>query len=136
MEEGGYPEAFARIDRLLAPTGETLSLWQLTLRKELAESYAEYLPTLPIQQWRHIRGAQEIIARYEPERALDTLPELLSSQGDRERMLTLLDKLVTDSRIQEAKPTPEQLDMVHRFHEILGASGSLEGGGHGRIIAR
>jgi pimeloyl-ACP methyl ester carboxylesterase len=136
MEEGGYPEAFARIDRLLAPTGETLSLWQLSLRKELAESYAEYLPKLPIQQWRRIRGEQEIIARYEPERALDTLPELLSSQGDRERMLTLLDKLVTDSRIQEAKPTPEQLDMVHRFHEILGASGSLEGGGHGRIIAR
>jgi pimeloyl-ACP methyl ester carboxylesterase len=123
MEEGGYPAAFARIDRLLAPTGETLSLWQLTLRKELAESYAEYLPKLPIEQWRRIRGEQEIIARYEPERALDTLPELLSSEDDRERMLTLLDKLITDSRIQEAKPTPEQLEMVDRFHQILSPTG-------------
>jgi hypothetical protein len=96
---------------------------KLVLRKELAESYAELLPKQPIEQWRRIRGEQDIIARYEPERALDTLPELLSSPAERERMLTLLDKLMADSRIQKAEPSPEQLAMYNRIHKILSESG-------------
>jgi pimeloyl-ACP methyl ester carboxylesterase len=123
IEEGGYAEAFARIDGLLAPRGDTLSMSKLVLRKELAESYAELLPEQPIEQWRRIRGEQDIIARYEPERALDTLPELLSSPAERERMLTLLDKLMADSRIQKAEPSPEQLAMYNRIHKILSESG-------------
>jgi pimeloyl-ACP methyl ester carboxylesterase len=123
IKEGGYAEAFARIDGLLAPKGETLSMSQLVLRKELAESYAELLPRQPLEQWRRIRGEQEIITRYEPELALDTLPDLLSSRAERERMLTLLDKLMSDSRIQKAKPSPEQLAMYNRIHKILSDGG-------------
>ncbi len=34
------------------------------------------MPPLTLEQWRRIRGEQEIIVRYEPERALETLPQL------------------------------------------------------------
>ena len=37
--------------------------------------YRELLPAMPPDQWRRVRGEQEIIVRYEPEQALATLPE-------------------------------------------------------------
>ena len=43
------------------------------------------------EQRRRIRGEQDIIVRYEPDRALVTLPRLLTRRGDRARLLTLLD---------------------------------------------
>ena len=47
------------------------------MRQELAKEYSDLLPTLPPDQWRRVRGEQEIIARYEPERSIATLPDLL-----------------------------------------------------------
>jgi hypothetical protein len=60
-----------------------------------------WLPLIPIDQLRRLRGKQEIIARYEPEQAVLTLPALLEDPGDRTRLLTLLDKLIADPRVQE-----------------------------------
>jgi hypothetical protein len=118
IAEGGYPEAFARLAYMLAPKGDT-PLSVLVLRKELADAYRAYLPDLPLEQWRRIRGEQEIIARYEPDKAIDTLPDLLEDRADRERLLTLLDKLMEDKRVQFAQPTPEQQAMLERIHEVL-----------------
>jgi pimeloyl-ACP methyl ester carboxylesterase len=119
IAEGGYTEAFARVAFLLTRKGEPLPLSRLVMRDELAKAYAGYLPDLPPDQWRRIRGEQEIIARYEPEQAIATLPALLGSQADRERLLTLLDKLIADPRVQMAQPTPEQLAMLDRIHAVL-----------------
>jgi len=57
--------------------------------------------------------------RYEPEQALVTLPALLADRADRERLLTLLDKLMADERVQNAQPTPEQLAMLERIRTVL-----------------
>ena len=65
-----------------------------------------YLPDLPLDQWRRIRGEQEIIARYEPEQAIVTLPALLDDRADRERLLTLLDKLMADGACRTHRPRP------------------------------
>ncbi|MES2538373.1 MAG: DUF3141 domain-containing protein [Pseudomonadota bacterium] len=119
IAEGGYTEAFARAAYLLSPKDETLPLSQLVMRKELAATYAGYLPDLPLDQWRRIRGEQEIIARYEPEQAISTLPALLDNRADRERLLTLLDKLMADKRVQMAQPSPEQLAMLDRIRGVL-----------------
>jgi hypothetical protein len=119
IAEGGYSEAFARAAYLLSRKDETLPLSQLIMRKELAETYAGYMPDLPLDQWRRVRGEQEIIARYEPEQAIATLPALLYDPADRERLLTLLDKLMADKRVQMAKPTPAQLEMLDRIREVL-----------------
>ncbi len=125
IAEGGYTEAFARVAYLLTRHDEALPLSRLVMRKELAAAYAGYLPELPIDQWRRIRGEQEIIARYEPEQAILTLPALLDNRADRERLLTLLDKLMADDRVQKTHPTPQQLAMLERIHEVLSGEPAL-----------
>jgi len=117
--EGGYTEAFARVAYLLARKGEPLPISRLDLRKELMKDYADYVPKMPLDQWRRIRGEQEIIARYDRELALGTLPALLADRADQEKMLTFLGKLMADERVQHAKPTPEQLAMLERIRAVL-----------------
>jgi pimeloyl-ACP methyl ester carboxylesterase len=119
ITEGGYTEAIARVAFLVARKGEPLPLTRLALRQELAKSYAEYLPALPADQWRRVRGEQEIIAAYEPEQAIATLPMLLAERADRKRLLTLVEKLLADERVQEVKPTKEQLTMLDRIRNVL-----------------
>ncbi len=119
IADGGYAEAFARVAYMLSRRGEPLLLHRLEMRAELAETYAEYLPDVPIDEWRRVRGEQEIIVRYELEQALRTLPDLLSGRADRKRLLTLLDKLMADERVQNAQPTVEQLAMLERIRGVL-----------------
>lgn len=119
IAQGGYAEAFARVSFLLSRRGEPLPLTRLRMEEELAATYAAYYPAIPSDQFRRIRGEQEIIARFEPEKALLTLPVLLADRDDREKMLTLLDKLMSDERVQNAKPTDEQRAMFERIRAIL-----------------
>jgi hypothetical protein len=116
--EGGYPEALARVAVLLARKGEPLLLSRLELKSELMKDYRDLLPDLPLDQWRRIRGEQEIVVRYEPERALETLPKLLAKREDRERLVKLVRALLADERLRRAKPTAEQVAMI----EDIGAS--------------
>jgi pimeloyl-ACP methyl ester carboxylesterase len=121
IDQGGYPEAVARVGALLKPRGEPIPLSRVELRKEMAEQYRELLPDLPPEQWRRVRGEQEIVVGYEPGGALATLPKLVSGAGERERLLRLVDAVVGDQRIQQLKPGPEQLEMLGRIREVLGS---------------
>ncbi|HEY1328488.1 MAG TPA: DUF3141 domain-containing protein [Casimicrobiaceae bacterium] len=113
--EGGYPEALARVACLLARKGEPLLLSRLQMKQELVSEYRDLLPDLPPDQWRRIRGEQEIIVRYEPGQALATLPKLLANEDDRRRLVTLVQRLLADERVQRGKPSTEQLAMVSRI---------------------
>jgi len=119
VAQGGYAQAVARVACLLVRHDEPLPLARMVLRQELAEDYAEYLPQMPRDEWRRVRGEQEIIVRYEPEQALSTLPELLGDNGDRKKLLTLIDKLLADSRMQGFEPTTAQQDMLARIRAAL-----------------
>jgi pimeloyl-ACP methyl ester carboxylesterase len=119
IAEGGYTEALARVAVLLARKGEPLPLSRLAMRQEIRGDYADLLPALPSDQWRRVRGEQEIIVHHEPERAIETLPQLLALQADRERLLTLLKKVLADERVQKAKPTAGQLAMYERIRKLL-----------------
>ena len=119
IAEGGYPEALARVACLLARKGEPLLLARLQMRQELRADYRELLPAMPPDQWRRVRGEQEVIVRYEPEQALATLPKLLADRGDREKLVTLVRRLLADERVQRAKPSTEQLAMVEHIGETL-----------------
>jgi|KBSMisStandDraft_5_1062788.scaffolds.fasta_scaffold02909_6 pimeloyl-ACP methyl ester carboxylesterase len=118
IAEGGYDEAFARVGFLIARKGD-LPLSRLTMRQEMQKDYADFVPKVAMDQWRRIRGEQEIIARYEPERAIETLPKLLSDPAERERLLMLIDRVLVDERLQSDKPTPEQFAMVERIRAAL-----------------
>ena len=74
IEQGGYAEALARVGYLMAHEDVPLPLSRLHLAKELIEDYRDLLPKLPFEEMRRIGGKQEIIARYERDKAIETLP--------------------------------------------------------------
>jgi hypothetical protein len=91
----------------------------MDFKEELIGEYRDLLPDIPRDQMRRIRGEQEIIIRYEPEKALGTLPQLLHDPADRGRLLTLLDRLLSDDRIHLDGVTPEQRATLKRIREVL-----------------
>ena len=140
IDKGGYPEALARVAFLMAHRDEPLPLSRLQLAHELIEEYHDMLPDLAPDQARRIAGEQEIIARYEPEKAIETLPLLLARHKDRERLLSLLERVLADPRVQRVEPSDEQKAMLARIRAVLGAvnhvpRASRRGNGAARIAA-
>ena len=119
MGKGAYPEALARVAFLMAHQDEPLPLSRLQLAHELLDDYRDFLPELPLDQVRRIAGEQEIIARYEPERAVETLPLLLSERKQRDRLLILLDRVLGDPRVQRIEPTAQQRAMLAKIRRVL-----------------
>ena len=121
IDKGGYAEAVARVAFLLAHKDEPLPLSRLQLAHEMIEEYRELLPELAPDEARRIGGEQEIIARYEPEKAVETLPVLVAEPKDRDRLLTLLERVLADQRVQRIQPSAEQKAMLARIRRVLGA---------------
>ena len=119
IDEGGYAEAVSRVGYLLVRKGEPLPLARLQLKQELMKDYGKFLPVISPDEARRIRGEQEIVVRYEPDKAVSTLPLLLSQRGDRERLLKLLEALLSDPRVQGGKATTEQRAMLARIRAVL-----------------
>lgn len=119
IAQGGYAEALARVAELLQSDGKPLPLSRLEMRKELVETYAEYLPKLSPYEWHRVRGIQDIIVRLEPVQAVATLPALLSDPADRERLRALLGQLAADPRVLDPGLTPAQSDMLERIRAVL-----------------
>jgi hypothetical protein len=117
--EGGFAEALARVGALLARRGAPLPLARLALKRELAAEYHDLLPDFSPEEWRRVRGEQDIIVRYEPEKAIATLPKLLAKPGDRARLVTLVRSLLADERMRRFAPTTEQLTMIESIGETL-----------------
>ncbi|KAF1693702.1 DUF3141 domain-containing protein [Pseudoxanthomonas koreensis] len=119
IAEGGFAEAFARAGALLAPQGG-MPLSRLVLRKDVARDYRDLLPDLSLEQWRRIRGEQEIIVRYAREQAIETLPALLADAEARDRFMQLCRRLLADERVQHAGATAAQAAMLDRIRGLLG----------------
>ncbi|MFO1324498.1 MAG: DUF3141 domain-containing protein [Burkholderiales bacterium] len=135
VDQGGYAEALARVAFLLAHKDEPLPLSRLELAHELIEEYREWLPELTPDEARRMGGEQETIARYAPDRAVETLPTLLAKREDRERLLTLLARVLADRRMQRIEPSPEQIAMLARIRGVLGAAGHRSDAGPTRTRA-
>jgi len=136
IDKGGYPEALARVGFLMAHEDGPLPLSRLELARDLLDDYRDLLPELPRDQVRRIAGEQEIIARYEPERAVQTLPALLSDRKQRDRLLTLLDRVLADPRVQRIEPTPRQRAVLAKIRRVLGPVRRLKRNGHSARDAR
>jgi Protein of unknown function (DUF3141) len=127
IDKGGYAEALARVAFLMAHRDEPLPLTRLQLARELIEEYKDLLPELPPDEMRRISGEQEIIARYEPDRAVETLPVLLARRQDCDRLVTLLERVLADRRVQRIQPSAEQTAMLARIRRVLGWAGRRPG---------
>ncbi|HSQ09773.1 MAG TPA: DUF3141 domain-containing protein [Burkholderiaceae bacterium] len=120
IDKGGYPEALARVGFLMAHRDEPLPLARVQLASDLLQDYQDLLPDLPRDEVRRIGGEQEIIARYELDKAIETLPVLLAKRKDRDRLLSLLERVLRDKRVQRIQPSPEQTEMLARIRRVLG----------------
>jgi hypothetical protein len=119
IDKGGYPEAFARVAFLVTRKGD-VPLSRLEAKQEMMKDYKEFMPPVALDQWRRVRGEQELIASYEPEQAIATLPALLPQREDRERLLSLLDRLADDVRVRHEGLTADQRSAVERVRGVLG----------------
>ena len=122
IDKGGYAEAVARVAFLLAHKDEPLPLSRLQLAQSLIKEYRDLLPDLRPDDARRIEGEQEIIARYEPDKAIETLPALVAARKDRERLLTLLERVLADKRVQRIQPSAAQKAMLARIRSVLGSA--------------
>jgi hypothetical protein len=120
IDKGGYPEAFARVGFLVTRRGD-VPLSRLEAGQQMVKDYEEFLPAVPLEQMRRIAGEQELIATYETDKAIATLPVLLARREDRERLLTLLERLENDERVRHDGLTAEQRAMLERVRQTLGA---------------
>ncbi|MFZ5570223.1 MAG: DUF3141 domain-containing protein [Thermodesulfobacteriota bacterium] len=119
IDKGGYAEALSRAGYLLARKGIPIPLARLEVKNELMEKYKDLLPELEADERRRIRGEQEIICRYEPEKALLALPKLLADADDKKRFKALLDGLLAEPRFAPENLTPEQRAMVEGIQALL-----------------
>ena len=117
--KAALPRRWPASASLLARRGAPLPLARLALKQELTAEYRDLLPDLAPDEWRRIRGEQDIIVRYEPEKAIAALPKLLAKPGDRERLVTLVRRLLADERMRRFEPTTEQLAMIENIGETL-----------------
>jgi pimeloyl-ACP methyl ester carboxylesterase len=120
IDKGGYPEAFARVGFLVTRRGD-VPLSRLEAGQQMVKDYEEFLPAVPLEQMRRTAGEQEIIATYEPDKAIATLPALLPRREERARLLTLLERLENDERVRHDGLTAEQRAMLARVRKALGA---------------
>ncbi|MEJ2387546.1 MAG: DUF3141 domain-containing protein [Chromatiaceae bacterium] len=120
VAEGGFADALARVGALLARRGTPIPLARLELEETLIGDYRDLLPDLSGDAMRRIRAEQEIIVQYEPERALETLPQLLREPGDRDRLRTLLERLLADPRLPRGDVNPAQEERIGRIRALLG----------------
>jgi len=128
IDKGGYAEALARVAVLMGPRDEPLPLSRLQLAQDLLDEYRGFLPDLAPDEVRRIGGTQELIVRYERTRAIETLPVLLAKRGDRERLLTLLKRVLGDKRVQRIRPTAEQVATLEQIRGVLGTAGRAVAG--------
>jgi len=122
VTEGGYAAAVARAGFLLNWKEVPLPLERVELVEEILQEYVDLLPAWTPRERQLNAGKQEIICRHEPEKALETLPVLLSDPKDLDRFLTLVDKLLADPRVNQSI-TPGQAKMAKRIRKLCETGG-------------
>ncbi len=119
MRSGGFAAAVARASVLLARRGAFVPLARLSRNQALMRDYADLLPSMTPDEWRRLRGEQEIIATYAPEEAVASLADLLPTPADRARLRDLFERLLGDPRLVAQGMTGEQQNMLARIDEVL-----------------
>jgi len=116
---GGYAEAVGRVAAMLRTAGEPIPLADVEARHAFAVQNLELLPAIELADLRRVEGEQEIIVRYAPQRALETLPALVREPADRERLLTLLERAAAFQDSRGAWLNDEQRGLLGRIRGAL-----------------
>ena len=106
IDQGGYPEAVARIGALVGRYAGPIPLGRLEMADEFVRS-DKVLSKLSEDQIRSLRSDAGVMSLLEPERTLAALPSLLTEEEDRERVLSILKWGLSQEGI-----TPDQRSMI------------------------
>ena len=128
IEEGGYPEALARIGALLGQYAGPIPLHRLAMTDEFIKS-DKVLSKISEDEARRLRSEAGVMVLMEPERTLNALPALLSRKEDRERTLQILEWGLSLEGI-----TKEQRDMGKTIMELL--KGGAVGNGKSKATGK
>ena len=112
---GGVPEAIVRMLILLAGSRGNVRRDRLE-RSARVLTQDEPFRSLSAQDRKMIIHEQTLIVEFEPERAIETLPELLKSKADRKRAAEAVQYV--SGPISEM--APHTLSMLQRVHKQLG----------------
>lgn len=103
VAKGGYPEFVARVSAILGKSAGVIPFKRLEYFDEMVKT-DEILSNLSPDEFRRILSEQSVIVEFEPERAFETLPELLSGETDKTRALGALQAIKT-SRVLNKQQT-------------------------------
>jgi hypothetical protein len=110
---GGYAAGVALVGALLSKAAGPIPLARLELIDRLARS-DDVLARLPADTRRRIQAEQAVVAELEPEAGLRSLPKLLPTAEERQRVLALLDEVAVTAEL-----TPEQRAALARVRGVL-----------------
>ena len=114
MSEGGFVEAVIRMLILLAESRGNVRRDRLE-RSEFVLTQDEPFRSLSTDQRKQIIDEQSLIVQFEPERAIETLADLLKTPEERRLAVEVVQ--FVPGTIDEMAPST--LDMLQRFHRVL-----------------
>jgi len=117
IDRGGYVDAVARIGALMASKRGEFPLHRLEQAGDLIHS-DPVLSEVTADEARRIRAEQSTVVALEPERALETLPRLVSSEWDRDHLVDLIERAASMVELN-----PDQKAMLDRIRRVLTVPG-------------
>jgi hypothetical protein len=118
IDKGGYPEAIARIAVLVGKEAEAIPVQRLEFADKFIRS-DEIVSKMSEDELRRIRNEQVVIVEFEPRRALDSLPHLLANDGDKKKVLLVLQRAIAELGLNQ-----KQIAIMEKIRKVLGSRSS------------